>query len=334
MGTRSFAIYLNANARRVSPEVVAHIEELVPPDDIYFARSPEDAQELADRILEKGYPTVFTGGGDGTVCGFINALRAAAGNVGARDLPTLGVLSLGTGNALSRLVSSGSAIQDLKAYVTNPTHDHVHLPLVSCEGKLFPFGGAGIDAEILADYEALKERVGDGPLKPLLQNVVGYFVAFFSSTGPRKLKNMIKGEGMHIKVTNLGDRAYEGERKEGKARVFNTGDCMYEGATNAIVVGTIPMIGYGARLLPMIENELDFMQIRVARIGVARALISLPEIWQGTYRGEGFRDFLARKVRVEMSEPAPFQISGDLIGHRKTLDFELVPDAIKLLRFI
>lgn len=334
MGPARFAIYLNANARRVSPDVVSRIEDLVHPDDIYFAKTREDAQKLADRILERGYPTVFTGGGDGTVCGFINALHAAAGGVGARGLPTLGVLSLGTGNALSRLVSSGSAIQDLKAYVTNPTHDHVHLPLVSCEGKLFPFGGAGIDAEILADYDSLKEKIGDGPLKPLLRNVVGYFVAFFSSTGPRKLRRLIRGEHLQIKVTNLGEHAFEAGEEGDKARVFDSGDVMYEGPTNAVIAGTIPMIGYGARLLPMTDSKQDFLQLRVVKIGVARALVSIPEIWQGTYRGEGFRDFLTRRVLVELSEAAPFQVSGDLIGYRDRLEFELVPDAIKLLRFI
>ncbi|MBL6975615.1 MAG: hypothetical protein ISR64_07790 [Deltaproteobacteria bacterium] len=334
MGASAFAIYLNSNARRVSPDVVSRIEDLVHPDDIYYAHTQEDARELADRILERGYPTVFTGGGDGTVCGFINALHGAAGSVGARGLPTLGVLSLGTGNALSRLVSSGSAIQDLKAYVTNPTRDHVHLPLVECEGQLFPFGGAGIDAEILADYDALKERIGDGPLKPLLKNVVGYFVAFFSATGPRKLQKMIRGENLTIKVTNLGDNAYEVGEEGDRSRAYGSGEIMFEGPTNAIIAGTIPMIGYGARLLPMTDNVADFMQLRVVRIGVARALVSLPEIWSGDYRGEGFRDFLTRKVRVQMSEPAPFQVAGDLVGHRDVLDFELVPDAIKLLRFI
>jgi len=325
---------MNANAKRVSPEVVARIEELVHPDDIFFARSREDAAQLAERILDKGYPTVFTGGGDGTVCGLINALHNAVGGAVSRNLPTLGVLSLGTGNALSRLVSSGNAIQDLKAYVTNPTHDHIHLPLVSCEDQLFPFGGVGIDAEILADYNTLKERVGDGLLKPLVGNVVGYFMAFFSSTGPRRLKSIIKGEQLNVSVVNLDAEAFEAGDETGRARGFKAGETIYEGPAKAVIAGTIPMIGYGVRLLPQVEKESGFLQLRIVNIGVAKALVSLPELWQGTYRGEGMRDFFARRVIIKLSEPAPFQISGDFLGYRDRLEFELVPDAIKLLRFI
>lgn len=334
MGAPAFAIYLNANARRVSPDVVARIEELVHPDDIYFSTCLEDAGRHAARIIEKGYPTVFTGGGDGTVCQFINALYREARRASRRaDLPTLGVLALGTGNALSRLVSSGNAIQDLKSYLTNPSSDVWTLPLVECEGHLFPFGGAGIDGEILADYEALKARIGDGPLKPIFRNVGGYFLAFFTRTGPRRVVDMLRGWRLQVRVTNLVGQAYEAGDEGQRVRAFRAGEVIYEGPASAVLAGTIPVIGYGARVLPLADRERGHFSLRVATIGLARALVSLPELWHGTYRGEGIRDFFARKVKVDFSEHMPFQAAGDLVGRRDSLTLRLVPDAVRLLRF-
>ncbi len=334
MGAPAFAIYLNANARRVSPDVVAQIEDLVHPDDIYFSTCLEDADRHAARIIEKGYPTVFTGGGDGTVCQFINALVRAAEKAGSpRDIPTLGVLALGTGNALARLVSSGSAVQDLKAYLSNPSSDVWQMSLVECEGRLFPFGGAGLDGEILADYDDLKVSIGEGLLKPVLRNVAGYFFAFFTRTGPRKVVNMVRGKRLRVRVTNLEGQAYEAGDEGQRVRAFGAGEVLFEGAASTVLAGTIPLIGYGARVLPHADREPQHFTLRVATIGLARALVSLPELWRGTYRGEGIRDYFARKVRVDFSEPTPFQAAGDLVGRRDSLTFRLVPDAVRLLRF-
>lgn len=334
MGAPAFAIYLNANARRVSPEIVTQIEELVHPDDIYFSTCIEDADRHAARIIEKGYPTVFTGGGDGTVCQFLNALHRAAKAAGRPDgLPTLGVLALGTGNALARLVSSGNAIQDLKSYLSNPSSDVWSMPLVESDGHLFPFGGAGLDGEILADYEEWKARVGDGPLKPIFRNVAGYFFAFFTRTGPRKIADLVRGKRLKVRVTNLAGTAYQAGDEGQRTKAFRPGDVLFEGPATAVIAGTIPLIGYGARVLPLADREPGHFTIRIATIGMARALVSLPELWRGTYRGEGIRDFFARKVRVDFSEPMPFQAGGDLVGRRDSLTFRLVPDAVRLLRF-
>jgi len=332
MTSKTFAIYLNANARRVSPEVIARIEELVHPDDIYYSTSLADADRHAARIIERGYSTVFTGGGDGTVCQFINALYRAAGS--REKLPVLGVLAMGTGNALARLVSSGNAIQDLKSYLANPSSDIWPIPLVECEGHLFPFGGAGLDGEILADYEDLKARIGDGPLKPLLRNVVGYFAAFFTRTGPRKVANLVRGRHLTIRVTTLEEPAYEAGHEGERARGFSPREVLYEGPATAVLAGTIPLIGYGARVFPLAGREPEHLVLRIVTIGLARALVSIPELWHGTYRGEGIRDYYVRAVEVKFSEPMPFQAGGDLIGRRDTLTFRFVPDAVRLLRFL
>ena len=329
----AFGIYLNANARRVSPEVVARIEELVHPDDIFYCSAASDARIYAARILERGYPTVFTGGGDGTVVGLINALHAATGGHAGPGFPALGVLSLGTGNALSRMVSSGSALQDLKSYITNPSSDVWSISLVRCEGYLFPFGSAGLDAEILCDYDGFKTAVADGPLKPLFRNVGGYFVAAFGATVPRHVKAMVQGRQTRLRVIAAGEAFGIGSEGE-KEQAYAAGDLLYEGPAHATIAGTIPYYGYGLKLMPFADRHPEYMHLRVARLGIGEMVVSLPSIWKGTYRGDGFVDFYATRVRVEFSEPVPFQMAGDQFGLRDAVDFELVPRAVRLLRFI
>jgi diacylglycerol kinase family enzyme len=329
----AFAIYLNANARRVNADVVARIEELVHPDDIFYCSSQAEARAYAHRIVERQYPTVFTGGGDGTVVQLINALVEVTGGRLGTGLPTLGVLSLGTGNALSRVVSSGSAVQDLKAYVSNPSRDVVDTAMVRSEGQLFPFGGMGIDAEILADYDAMKATVGAGPLKPLFRNVGGYFVAFFGATAPRRISAFVRREVPSVKVVNHGTARFLGPDGN-PVRTFGPGDVLFEGAISAAVVGTTPLIGYGMRLLPFADRDPGSFQLRVATIGMARALVNLRGVWKGTYRSDTLLDFHVQHVTIECSRPMPFQMAGELVGGRDRFDLEVVPNAVRLLRFI
>jgi diacylglycerol kinase family enzyme len=330
----TFAIYLNANARRVSPDVVGRIEELVHPDDIFYVNTRDEAPAHARRMLERGYATVFTGGGDGTVVALINALYAATGGHAGPGFPRIGVLSLGTGNALSRMVSSGSAIQDLKTYVSNPSSDAWPISLARCDGWLFPFGGAGIDAEILSDYEDLRQSVGQGAMKPLFRNVGGYFLAFFGATGPRRVRNTIERKFPWYRIVNRGAEAWTIGPEGEKLKPVGRDELLYAGPAAAVVAGTVPYYGYGFRLMPFADRHPDLLHLRVADIGVARALANLPAIWKGTYRGEGFHDFYVSAASIESSEPVPFQMGGDSFGRRDRIEIDLVPAAVRLLRFI
>src|SRR5437773_5000041 len=66
------AVLLNANARSVSEDLKRELENFVPPEDLYYSRSFEDARSISRQVLERGYRTVLTGGGDGTFVGFVN----------------------------------------------------------------------------------------------------------------------------------------------------------------------------------------------------------------------------------------------------------------------
>src|SRR5712691_10217792 len=68
------AVLLNANARAVTERLRRELEQFVPPEDLFFSRSFEDARSIARTVLERGYGTVLTGGGDGTFVGYVNCI--------------------------------------------------------------------------------------------------------------------------------------------------------------------------------------------------------------------------------------------------------------------
>ena len=323
---------MNARAKRVSPDVVAKIEELLPPDDIFYCQTLEDARRHARVLIDRGYKVVFTGGGDGTVCRLLNALYEAAGDVSR--LPTLAVLSLGTGNALSRLVSSGNALSDLKAYVSNPSLDVEETPVLKAEGMLFPFGSVGLDAEVVSDHDRLVESLRGSPLEPMLRSIAGYVATFAFLSLPRHIRALLSGEGTRLKVVNLGGDAVELGPQGEVTRSFGESEVLYDGPAVSAMFGTVPIIGSGARILPWAGEREDAFQLRVVRMGVLRAAYHLPQLLKGSGAGEGVVDLLVQKVRIETSPPAPFQIAGEPMSYVASLELEVVPKALKLLRFI
>src|SRR5438105_12337815 len=82
------AVLLNANARAVSDGLKRELENFVPPEDLYFSRCFEDAQSISRQVIDKGYHTVLTGGGDGTFVGYVNCLFRQAQQPGPSFAPS------------------------------------------------------------------------------------------------------------------------------------------------------------------------------------------------------------------------------------------------------
>jgi len=333
MARGQFAAYLNGNAKKMSPDVVSLVEELIYPDDIFYCNSFEEGAAAAKTIIERGYPTVFTGGGDGTAVNLINDMWAAAG--GERSaIPTVGLLSFGTGNAMAGMVSSGSPLKDLKSYVANPSMDTVTIGMVESEGHLFPFGGLGVDAQILSDYISVKQGLGSGVLKPIFQTVGGYFFAFFGLTAPRHISNVLTGRNTVVRITNLGRSSWKVVGDGAPGQEYKPGELLYEGTFTMLMTGTCPYYGYGMKVMPFADLRSDAFQLRLVQMSPGRIVANLGPVWKGTYRDPELHDFYCSEVRVELSSPSPYQRGGDLVGDSTELVFRHVPNVVRLLRFI
>ena len=108
LATDNFAVMLNANARQMNSgrDRSSHGD----PRDLYVSENSDDALAITKDIT-RAIPTVFTGGGDGTFARFVNDWTS----VGGSPLPQVGVLGLGTGNAVAGMVSSGNYEVDLNS---------------------------------------------------------------------------------------------------------------------------------------------------------------------------------------------------------------------------
>src|SRR5215470_7888583 len=108
---RKVAVVLNANARRVDGETIGWVAGVVPAQDLYLSRTVDEGADIAQRVVAKGYDVVLWGGGDGTFASGIAAVMAASARMGrtTAELPAMGVLRLGTGNAIADALGAGAA---------------------------------------------------------------------------------------------------------------------------------------------------------------------------------------------------------------------------------
>ena len=68
------AVLLNLSARKVTAKVQRALSHVVPEGDLFLSRSELDARRIAQQVVDRGYHTVFLGGGDGTLTCFVNEI--------------------------------------------------------------------------------------------------------------------------------------------------------------------------------------------------------------------------------------------------------------------
>ena len=76
---------------------------------------------MLQHCIENGCETIFAGGGDGTIVDALNAVEEFTPQ--DQKKPAIGVLRLGTGNALaSWLNASTDPVKDLQKWISGQTH--------------------------------------------------------------------------------------------------------------------------------------------------------------------------------------------------------------------
>ena len=327
--TTPFAVLLNTNARHVSLRSLDQVGEFVDPEHVFLSESPEQADSMTASILERDYQTVFTAGGDGTVTRFINNMSHR------NDSPRIGILRMGTGNAMAEIVSSGNALADLRTFVANPSRDTYHLPLCQAEGTQFAYAGLGLDAALLHDYRSLKQRCGRFG-RPI-HNMAGYLAAALGITIPRLIARRFKRRDQIVRVTSLGtyaNRIAAGPTGGSVVESFGPGTVLYEGPMRAVMFGTCPFYGYGLKALPFAGVDPTRFHLRVSNVSAARVALGMHKVWKGNFTHPQLYDFHVGRVRLEFSEPVPYQLAGEVMGTRQVLEVGLADRAVNLVRFI
>lgn len=316
------AFLLNANAKSVTRSVQKVLAEVIPADDLYLSKSLCDAESLLRVILSKDYAYLFCGGGDGTVICAINLVNNFAKQMPHAPIPRIGVLRLGTGNALARFLEAHNPKDDIKRILSGKRIKPVEVSMIeTSSGQLTPFAGIGYDGELMNDFESVKDIFFDSPFRKFFSSVFGFTVAGVLKTLPRQVARdlpVVRVNSSHpvYRISNVNGVDQEIYLDDGKL--------LFEGVAPLICVGTIPSLGYGITMFPFANKRPGYMHLRISAVPIPTALSNLyPSIWHGKFRHKKLYDFLVKDVTIESEESLPFQIGGDAMGYKKSLYFKV-----------
>jgi diacylglycerol kinase family enzyme len=326
------AVLLNANAKRVTERVRDQVAQVVPKDDLYFSRSMEEGEQIAHTLIDRRYDVVLTGGGDGTIVqtmnNLIKAVDRAARGLYRPQLPDLGALRLGTGNALAGATGAGEPIDDILKVMAGkgPLARPLALIEEANTGTVFPFASVGYDAQLLNDFHNL---VGDATTKvgkAMSKSMAGYFYALFTRTVPAELRN----DKARVRVVSTG-RCSIMDPETDEEVPLAPGATLFEGLARCVAMGTTPYYGYNVKVFPFAERRSDRFHLRVSTAGISKLLFNLPALWKGTFRSPDFIDFLVEGARIETTAPMPYQSAGDARGAITALDLRLSSRTFRVL---
>lgn len=324
----NLAVMVNLRARRGSEKVGGLVKRLFPRARLALTRSLEDARSWISGTLRQDPPTLLlAGGGDGTITGLINELRAQG-----LALPAIGVLPLGTGNAWARVTGAPSvsvALRQLARYGEQlpPLRP---FSLVGLEGRVAPFAGTGWDAEALQDFKDNLTTLPPGPLREVNAGLRGYLGALATRTIPRHL---LGKADLRAKVFNLGAPALT---VDGQGRVVpmpggETGALLYDGPIGVCGAATTPEFGFGFKAFPFAQAVPHRLSVRVYGVGALEAARNVFKLWRGQHPLPGMHDFFVERLRMDFDRDIPFQMGGDIMGIRRSLEFSLAQESVNLV---
>ncbi|MBA2544617.1 MAG: hypothetical protein H0V17_33550, partial [Deltaproteobacteria bacterium] len=153
---RAVAI-VNGNARGVRGRMRTKLER-AGPGKVRFTTSLDQAREVIRQEIALGRDLIVLGGGDGTVVMGLTLIGEACRGTG-RPEPAVGVLRLGSGNAIADTVgASDDPAADLVELMTGRARWRT-VPLVEVMGVRAPFVGMGVDAMLLEDNQTIGRAI-------------------------------------------------------------------------------------------------------------------------------------------------------------------------------
>ena len=313
---------VNGNARRARGGRVRAKLERALPGRVRVTRSLAHAREVVRAEIARGLDLVVLGGGDGTVVMGLALIAEACRGLG-RGEPAIGVLRLGSGNAIAdTLGASADAAGDL-ARLARGGGAWRPLPMIDVLGVRAPFVGLGIDAQLLEDHEAVG-RVVDRV--PGVRRVMGGASRYALAVALRSVPRSAAAARPRAVVTNLGAPAVElaaRGRPAGAPRA--AGAELWAGACTLVAGATIPYFGFGLRMFAFAGRDAARFHLRCGDAGLLEILRTTPAAFRGDYFSERVHDFLCDHVRVELDAEAAIEVGGELLGRHARVELALAP---------
>ena len=308
------AIVLNGNARAVDDRLVSDLRGLLQDETLYVSHSLDQSRFIARTIVNRGYDVVLCGGGDGTFTQVVSDIAALQ----PRKLPTMGILRLGTGNALATVLGarggSKGIAADLRA-IRSPQR-RTTLDLLDVEGRLAPFAGAGLDAMILEDYDAIRQGVVGRAIGGRINGPLGYGLAIAG----RSMWRIARNERPIVTIRNEGNPVYRMDHDGHRiGQPLPRGTILHHGPVTLAAASTIPNYGFQCRLFPQADTLSGRFQLRVTQVGPFEVVSQLPKLFSGEIRSKKVQDYACTAVSMHLNEGTAFQIGGDLVSKRHSI---------------
>ena len=245
-----------------------------------------DAAELAAWMRSRigDYRTVVVAGGDGS-------LSVAYNVVAGRDV-TVGYLPGGFGNATAHLLRLPREPDALAAVIA--AGDARPVDLVSVDGRLALFAGAGWDARVAGRYAATGARKWPG----------------WAAAVARSIPDLVRRPSVRVEAD---------------------GQVVHEGPMELLVAGTTPWFGRGLLVNPGARTDAGRLTLRVfAGPLPSFALETMRWVARRRPAAVGHSATTVR-LTVDGGGVIPVQADGDLIGERNSWEFAVSPAAVRLI---
>jgi len=319
---RAVAI-VNGNARRVQAGVRAGLERALP-GRVRFTSSLDHARAVIHDEIRRGLDLVVLGGGDGTVVMGL-ALVAEACRGAGRPEPAIGVLRLGSGNAVADAIgASGDAAGDLARLVRGDGAWR-RTPLIDALGVRAPFVGLGVDAQLIEDHRAVGQIIDR---VPGARRLVGGGARYALSVALRSLPRFARATRAQAVVVNLGAPAIEMARAGPTGRQVAAGEVLWRGACTLIAGATIPFFGFGLKMFAFAGARSDRFQLRCGDAGLLEMVRRTPAAFRGEYFSAHVHDFLCERVAIELDTESPVEAGGELLARRRRVELGLTPPVV------
>jgi diacylglycerol kinase family enzyme len=323
----NLAVMVNLRARRGSEKVGGLVRRLFPRARLALTRSLEDARTWINGLRHDPPTLLLAGGGDGTITGLINEMRAQG-----LALPAIGVLPMGTGNAWARVTGAPNPSVALRhlAQCGERLPPLRPFSLVGLEDRVAPFAGTGWDAEALQDFKDNMAKFPPGPLREANAGLRGYLGALATRTIPRHL---LGNADLRVKVFNLGAPALTVD-EQGRVVPMpggETGALLYEGPVGVCGAATTPEFGFGFKAFPFAQAVPHRLSVRVYGVGALEGARNVFKLWRGQHPLPGMHDFFVERLRMDFDRDVPYQMGGDIMGIRRSLEFSLAEESVNLV---
>jgi diacylglycerol kinase family enzyme len=314
---RAVAI-VNGNARRVRGRTRKQLERALP-GEVRFTSSLVEARETVRAEIARGRDLIVLGGGDGTIVMGLTLIAEACRGM-ARPEPAIGVLRLGSGNAIADAVGATKDPADDLARLARGEGAWHSTPMLDVLGFRAPFVGMGVDAQLLEDQEATN-RVVDRV--PGAKRLVGGGARYALSVALRSVPRFATETRSNAIVTNLGSPAIEMTKLGPSGREIPRDKVLWTGACTLVAAATIPYFGFGLKMFAFAGLQRGKFHLRCGDAGLFEILRSTPAAFRGEYFSDHVRDFLCDRVAIELEPEAAVEAGGELLGRRRRIEVAL-----------